>query len=704
MGRKSDNSSAKEYLGDAKFRDLVMGSIQGVIVIGLPDWQPLFVSETVARMYGYNSAEEMKKLKTLEVIVHPEDRAGLRRQDEIFKTDKAPALNEFRGVRKDGAIINVQDKVTPIEWDGKMALLATSTDITERRRAEAALSKSETRLAEAQRIAQIGSWTRDIAADVIHWSDEHYRMFGVAPLGKNIRPSEFMDLVYPEDRDAVADAVKNAIEFGKPYDIEYRIVRPDGERRTVHGRGEVIFDDNQKPRLLEGTIQDVTERKETERRFRRIAHYDALTDLPNRYLFEDRLEKAMAIANRHDQHVAVLLIDLSRFKQVNDTLGYAVGDELLKVVGTTLQEVVRASDTLARFGSDEFAVIQTELVDPQGAAILAQKIITAMGQPFELAEHQVRSGATIGIAVYPNDGTEPAQLFQNADFALESSKSKGRNTYEFFDRKMRTTLAARKNLEDDLARALEREEFVVYYQPRIELATGRITGVESLVRWRHPDRGIVLPNEFIPSAENSGLIRPLGEWVLRKACMDIAAWCDAGLPPLSMAVNLSAAQFHKTDLVGLVSQVLDESGLTPGLLELEITETLMMKERDTKVVPTLKRLRDLGVQISVDDFGTGYASLTYLRQFPVSKVKVDQSFVQGIISVAQDKAIVEAVIKLGHGLNMAVTAEGVETEEVVSFLKAWNCDEAQGYLFSKPLASDELIALLNAEAAISEAR
>ena len=446
------------------------------------------------------------------------------------------------------------------------------------------------------------------------------------------------------------------------------------------------------------TVEDITERKATEQHAQYLAQHDALTDLPNRTLFEDRLEKAMANAQRHGRNLAVHFLDLNHFREVNDTLGHAVGDDLLKAVGATLIRVVRATDTVARLGGDQFTVIQTELVDPQGASVLAQKIVDTLGQPFQLADHEVRTGVTIGVAVYPNDGVESGHLLQNADIALYAGKQKGQNTYEFFDAEMRTALAARKSLEEGLARALEREEFMVYYQPRIELASGLIIGVEALVRWNHPERGIVSPGEFIPVAETSGLIRPLGEWVLRTASADTAAWRDAGLPPMSVAVNLSAAQFHQTDLVALVCKVLDASGLTPGQLELEITETMMMKERDTKVVPTLRRLRDRGIQISVDDFGTGYASLTYLRNFPVSKVKVDQSFVNGIVDIPEDRAIVEAVIRLGHGLSLKVTAEGVETEEQAALLRAWNCDEAQGYLFSRPVPADELIALLEAQA------
>ncbi len=446
------------------------------------------------------------------------------------------------------------------------------------------------------------------------------------------------------------------------------------------------------------SVEDITERKETEQRIEHLAHNDSLTGLPNRSLFKDRLQKAMAHAQRQGQHLAVHFLDLNRFKEINDTLGHTVGDELLKAVGATLKGAVRKADSVARFGGDEFTVLQTELVDPQGATVLAQRLIDALGQPFRLAGHEVHTSTTIGVAIYPYDGTESAQLIQNAQFALYAGKAKGPNTYEFFNAEMRTALATRKSLEVEIARALEREQFMVYYQPRIALASGLIIGVEALVRWRHPERGIVSPGEFIPAAETSGLIRPLGEWVLRTACRDTVAWRDAGLPPMSVAVNLSAAQFHKIDLVALVSHALDTSGLTPGQLELEITETMMMNERDTKVVPTLRRLRDLGIKISIDDFGTGYASLTYLRKFPVSKVKVDQSFVQGIAHVPEDKAIVEAVIRLGHGLNLEVTAEGVETEEQAIILKSWNCDEAQGYFFSRPVPADELTALLEAQA------
>ena len=603
------------------------------------------------------------------------------------KFDKTELLTLTRGA------------LPPARRDDWSRVLFSVVDITERKRAEKALRESEARLAEACRIAKIGHWAWDEKEDrQVYCSAEGERIFGVPPGTVFADFDELLAMIHPDDRQRVEALIDQAHEDRTGHEVEYRIIRPDGETHFVLEHAEVELDDAGEFARTVGTVQDITERKEAEQRVAHLAHNDSLTGLPNRTLFEDRLEKAMANAQRHGQHLAVHFMDLNRFKEVNDTLGHAVGDELLKAVGATLKGVVRNTDSVARFGGDEFTVVQTELDGPEGATILAQKIVDALGQPFLLADHEVRTGVTIGVALYPNDGTEAGELLQNADFALYEGKAKGQDTYEFFDAEMRAALVARKSLEEDIARALEREEFMVYYQPRIDLASGLIIGVEALVRWNHPERGVVSPGEFIPVAETSGLIRPLGEWVLRTACSDTAAWRDAGLPPMSVAVNLSTVQFHQTDLVALVSDVLDASGLTPGQLELEITETMMMNERDTKVIPTLRRLRDLGIQISVDDFGTGYASLTYLRQLPVSKVKVDLSFVQGITHDSADKAIVEAVIRLGHGLNLEVTAEGVETEEQATLLKAWNCDEAQGYLFSRPVPAVDLTALLEAQA------
>lgn len=464
------------------------------------------------------------------------------------------------------------------------------------------------------------------------------------------------------------------------------------------GAQDYLFKGRVETDLLVRAVRYAIERQHSQERIHYQAYHDALTDLPNRTLFHDRLEQAMAQARRRGQLLALHLVDLDRFKEINDTLGHVVGDELLKGVAHRLQRTVRASDTVARLGSDEFAVIQTELNDVQGAAVLAQKAIDALARPFRLGDREVRTGAAIGIAVFPSDGTEAAQFLQNADLALDAGKAKGQNTYEFFDPEVRAALKARKKLEEQLHRALAGNQFTVHFQPQVELASGRFVGVEALVRWRHPDRGIVSPNEFIPVAESTGLIRPLGEWVLRAACAQMRVWQDAGLSPSSVAVNLSAGQLNGGDFVATVTDALDSSRLAPGQLELEITETMIMHRRDLTIGPQLEQLHELGVRISVDDFGTGYGSLPYLKRFPVSKVKIDQSFVQGIGRDADDEAIIEAVIGLGRSLNMTVVAEGVETNEQFAFLKAEGCHQAQGYYFGRPLPARELTALLKVEA------
>jgi diguanylate cyclase (GGDEF)-like protein/PAS domain S-box-containing protein len=694
--RTEKSLETQKTLFEAVFRD-----VPDAMVLVDPTRKIIMCNPGLSRIFGYRPEEVLGSGADILYENHEDyERQGRIRFNPKARETLDPYVIDYR--RKDGGVFVGETVGAPIRNStGELiGFISVIRDITERLRREDSLRESESRLAEACRIAKIGHWIWDEKEDrQLYCSEEGERIFGVPPGTVFANFDELLAMTHPDDRQLVKDVMDQAYQDRTGYEVEYRIIRADGETRYVLEHADVEFDESGEIVRTIGTVQDITERKEAKKRVKHLAHNVALTGLPNRNLFEDRLEKAMAHAQRHGQKLAVHFMDLNRFKEVNDTLGHAVGDELLKAVGATLQAVVRDTDSVARFGGDECTVVQTELTDPQDATILAQKLIDALGRPFQLAGHEVRTGATIGVAVYPHDGTESAQLLQNADFALYAGKAKGQNTFEFFDADMRATLAARKKLEEDLARAVERQEFMVYYQPRIDLAGGLIIGVEALVRWRHPERGIVSPGEFIPVAETSGLIRPLGEWVLRTACADTAAWREAGLPPLSVAVNLSAAQFHHTDLVGLVSQVLDSSGLTPGQLELEITETMMMNERDTKVVPTLRQLRDLGIQISIDDFGTGYASLTYLRQFPVTKVKIDMSFVQGITHDPADKAIVEAVIRLGHGLKLEVTAEGVETEDQAALLSEWNCDEAQGYLFSRPVPADELTALLEPQAA-----
>ncbi|MFQ5984777.1 MAG: putative bifunctional diguanylate cyclase/phosphodiesterase [Alphaproteobacteria bacterium] len=453
-----------------------------------------------------------------------------------------------------------------------------------------------------------------------------------------------------------------------------------------------------------GVLAHVTERRQQEARIQHLAHHDALTDLPNRTLFQAQLRLAIAQVKRRDGMVGVLFLDLDHFKDVNDTLGHAVGDELLKAVAARLttgliretDTVARLGNTIARLGGDEFAVIATELTSVEGASAIARRIVAALAEPFHVAGHALRTGTTVGIALYPNDGKAPDELLKKADLALYAAKKAGRGTYHFYDREMEAALQGRKALEEELRRALQRAEFVLQFQPQVELATDRIVGFEALVRWHHPERGLISPAEFIPIAATSGLIQPLGDWVLKTACQQARAWQEEGRPPLSVAVNLSGAQF-RSDLVSVVENALEDARLNPELLELEITETIMVRGRHAKVGATLARLSEIGVVISVDDFGTGYASLTYLRRFPVSKIKVDRSFVQGAIGNPDDAAIVRAVVGLARSLSKRVVAEGVETEEQLAFLVELGCDEAQGYYFGRPLSAEDSIALVRAQ-------
>ena len=443
-----------------------------------------------------------------------------------------------------------------------------------------------------------------------------------------------------------------------------------------------------------GVFTDISQLKQTEARLERLAHYDPLTALPNRLLFQSRMEHALEGAHRQGEQVALLLIDLDRFKDVNDTLGHPAGDELLQKVVERMRQRLREEDTLARLGGDEFVVLLERLAHPQDAGRVAQEIIDALVQVFRLdSGAEVFISASIGISLYPDHGATPSELTQHADAALYLAKGQGRHTYRYYTEALTRATQDRLSLESRLRRALEREELQVYYQPQVEIASGRIVGAEALVRWLDPDEGIIMPDRFIYIAEESGLIIPLGEYVLRTACRQAKAWSDAGLPVLRLTVNLSPRQFAHPDLAGQILSVLQETGYDPKRLELELTESALMSEGDDAVL-LLDQLKMMGVRLAIDDFGTGYSSLSYLRHFPLDTLKIDKSFVRDIPHHRDDMEIATAIIQMAHILGFTVLAEGVETEEQLSFLRDRGCDLYQGYLFSKPVPAAEFIHLL----------
>ena len=433
------------------------------------------------------------------------------------------------------------------------------------------------------------------------------------------------------------------------------------------------------------THEDITERQRAEERIVHMARHDALTDLPNRIMLRERLEHELKRVKR-GECLAVLCLDLDHFKSVNDTLGHPIGDELLKVVAERLRRCVREPDTIARLGGDEFAVIMTGMVEPTDAVALAKRIRASVTKPYHLDGHQIITDISIGISLAPVDSCEPDQLLKNADMALYGAKGDGRGTYRFFESEMDARMKARRELELDLRKALVNVEFELHYQPLVNLKTNEITAFEALVRWNHPVRGLISPADFIPVAEETGLIIPLGEWVLRRACAETAGWPAH----IKVAVNLSPAQLKSRNLTQLVMSALAESGMAPDRLQLEITETVLM-QNTFNTLATLHQLRKLGVQIAMDDFGTGYSSLSYLRSFPFDKIKIDRSFIKDLSNGNEPLAIVNAVAGLANSLNMVSTAEGVETQQQLDQLQTVGCTEMQGYLFSRPHPASEIV-------------
>jgi diguanylate cyclase (GGDEF)-like protein/PAS domain S-box-containing protein len=470
----------------------------------------------------------------------------------------------------------------------------------------------------------------------------------------------------------------------------WKHVRADGTLidLAIYSR-QLVYSDQ--PAVLLA-LMDITERKRAEARLAFMAQHDGLTGLPNRNLLRQHMDEILQHTRRSAEKVAVLVLGLDNFKSVNDTLGHGIGDKLLRGVAKRLRSTLRAEDTLARLNSDEFAIVQSGLTRPEDAVLLSRRLLEAIGEPYLLDGHSVVIGASIGIAMAPGDGEESEKLLKNADMALSRAKNDSRGTFSFFEAGMDARAQSRRKIEIDLRDAIQNDVLRPYYQPLIDLATGRITGFEALVRWPHPERGMISPAEFIPVAEDTGLINGLGGLMLRRACMDAALWPD----DVRVAVNLSPLQFRVGNLLSVVMDALRQSGLPARRLELEITETLLL-EKSSQVLATLHALRALGVRVSMDDFGTGYSSLSYLRSFPFDKIKIDQSFVRDLAGNRDAQAIVRSIISLGIGLGVTITAEGVETEAELSCLRSEGCHEGQGFLFSFARPNAEIVGLLNAQ-------
>lgn len=480
-------------------------------------------------------------------------------------------------------------------------------------------------------------------------------------------------------------------------------IRINTENLVLHAR----FEESEKQQqILESRNlqlqQEIAKRREGEQRLNHLAHHDPLTNLPNQLLLHDRLKQVLQRAYHNGHMAAVLFLDLDRFKNVNDTLGHPAGDELLRTTATRLMTVLRSEDMIARLGGDEFIVVLETLRQAQDAGLVAIKLMDALCHPFNIYDREVFITASIGVSLYPNHGKDPTELIMNADAAMYRAKALGRNNYQFYSAELTATALQRFSLENSLRRALERSELRLHYHPQFSFRTGTITGVEALLRWEHPELGLLLPDQFIPLAEETGFIEPVGDWVIDMACRQLKTWRSRGLPPLCMAVNLSSRQIMNPGLVNKVLKCLEETGVNPHDLEFEITESSLMSDPD-RAIAVSRELHALGMGIAVDDFGTGYSSMNYLKRFSLTKLKIDRSFIQDLPHSPQDAAITKAIIALGHGIPVKVNGEGVESMEQLSFLQAWGCDEWQGYLFSMPVPADELEELIKGVNALTTA-
>ncbi len=811
----TESIKAEEALKESEERHrAALDASPDPVVIYDREGQATYVNPAFSRVFGWQAEELLGR----QVDFLPEsERAETARQVGRALAGVKVQSFETRRYTKDRRVRDVSiSSALYRDREGQVAgIMVTLRDITERKRREQALKKSEASLVRAQKMAHLGNWEMDLQSGELICSDEVFGILGIDRDQAEVSLEGFLLSVHRDDRQSVQEAIEKAPGIKAPIDLEHRIVRPGGEVRVVHQLGEVVRDQAGRALKIVGALQDITVRRRSEEQMRllarifentiegimvtdrdgviqmvnqaftaitgfgqdeavgatpsllssgrhppqfyaamwkeikasgswqgelwnrrksgeafpvwltitaiadsqgRVSHYvgvfhditeikrseerithqayhDALTGLPNRMLFNDRLGVALAHAARNRQGLAIVFLDLDNFKNINDSLGHAAGDLLLQSVAKRLVRWVREEDTVARIGGDEFIMLLQGTDDPDYVVHVASRILESLSEPFRIKEREFYITASIGITLFPHDGRDIETLVSNADIAMYRAKEEGRNKYKLFTPAMNAKLVQRLALETSLRKALTRGEFWVHYQPKVDLVSGRVMGLEALVRWNRPGVGLVRPDDFIPLAEETGLIVPIGEWVLRTACRRTKQWHDAGHSNLQVAVNLSPRQFQQRNLVHMVGSILEETGLPPKALELEVTENVVMFSVEQAII-TLRELSRLGVQLSMDDFGRGYSSLYYLKRFPMNALKIDRSFVSDIDVDPDSASIVHTIINMSRSLNLKVVAEGVETAEQLAFLREHQCDQLQGYLFSRPISDEEVTELL----------
>jgi diguanylate cyclase (GGDEF)-like protein/PAS domain S-box-containing protein len=601
--------------------------------------------------------------------------------------DVGVALDALRHGAKDYLLDNHLDRDSFVRAMRNMAERKTAEEMlfTEKERAQVTLNSIGDAVLSTDLEGKV-TYLNVVAETMTGWTRAE-------ATGKDIE--EVFVIIDGSTRETCANPLRAAIRQNKTVGLTPNciLVRRDGTEFAIDDSAAPIHAQHGVTTGAVIVFHDVSVARAMGAGISHLAQHDILTNLPNRTLMQDRLTQAIATASRNDSRIAVLFLDLDGFKHINDSLGHATGDRLLQLVAKRLLAAVRTSDTVSRLGGDEFVILLSEVAHAGDAGVKAGKILSALSAPFEMDQITLQVTGSIGVTTYPEDGQSTELLMKNADLAMYQAKAKGRSNYQFFEQGMNVRAVERQSIEGNLRFALERNEFVMHYQPKIDLKTGGITGVEALVRWQHPERGLVGPLQFISVAEDCGLMLPIGKWVLRESCRQAKAWQDAGLPPIEVAVNVSSVEFRNDQFLESVSTILKETGLEPRYLELELTESVLMQHAEFSV-PVLQKLRAMGVRLAIDDFGTGYSSLSYLRQFPIDTLKVDQSFIHEINEDTDEATIISAVINMGCRLKHRVIAEGVETAEQLAFLRAHGCDEGQGYYFSRPMPPRETAKLL----------
>jgi diguanylate cyclase (GGDEF)-like protein/PAS domain S-box-containing protein len=570
------------------------------------------------------------------------------------------------------------------------------------------LRESQASLQEAQRIARLGSWEWILETHTMRWSDETFRIFGQEPGSVEASEENFWTFIHADDRTRVREALATALQEGKGFSVEHRVTLPSGTVTHVRQQAEILPETWRQPNRISGTIQDMTEQMIAREQIQYLAHYDSLTGLANRRLFHEQLARAIAAAEEKNRCVGLLYLDLDQFKRVNDTLGHGAGDRLLQIVAERLRGCLRARDIVARaddpgssaevsrLGGDEFTILLSQISSSEGAGTVARRILASLPEPITIDDYQISCSAGIGISVYPSDGRDAETLVKNADTAMYQAKKRGRNTYEFYSEEMNARSLRKLTLENRLRNAIEHGELELLYQPQVDLRDGSATGMEALLRWEDPELGSVSSREIIPVAEESGLIVPLGRWVMREACTRNRLWQDGGYQKLRVAVNVSILEFGSHQFLQSLLSTLQESGLDPHFLEIELTESTMLQD-DEAVVRLLREMRAIGVSVALDDFGTGYSSLSYLTRFPLDVLKLDRCFVRDLGTDPAAAGIAASVISMAHSLDLRVVAEGVEIEAQVEFLREHGCDEMQGFLLAPPLNAGEFERFISAE-------